>query len=188
MVRTGDIMQRIVFVAGIHGVGKSSMCARLAEAVGAAHLSSGALIRQSLMGTPESASEKPVGDVGKNQDALIAALSAQGAREIILDGHFVLLKAAGTFADVPLATFAELAPVGVLLILDEAEAIATRLWARDGTRYDQSLLEELQRRENAAACEVTRAIGAPLRILHPNDDIRAIAPLVRQWLSGAVQQ
>jgi adenylate kinase len=166
-------------------VGKSTMCARLAEGVGAVHLSSGDLIRQSTTDALRTSSEKPVGDIGRNQDVLIAALAAHDAGEVILDGHFVLLQTNGDIAEVPADIFKELAPVGVLLVVDTPQAIASRLWARDGTRYEETFLAEMQRREKAAADFVIRSIGAPLHIVSSNDEILAVADLVREWLTGS---
>ena len=180
-----DIVRRLVFVAGIHGVGKSTICHALANLVGAIHLSSGELISRTRTTDPKAPSDKRVGDVQKNQDALITALEAQQAERIILDGHFVLLRTDGQISEVPMTTFTALAPSGVVLLIDAPRAIASRLSMRDGKRYSQRELAELQERERAAAVNVTISLDIPLHCATPADD-ETLMQTVQAWFRKVV--
>ncbi|OLU12789.1 hypothetical protein BVH01_20650 [Pseudomonas sp. PA1(2017)] len=82
-----------VFVAGVHGVGKSYLCQQYALEYGVLHESSSGLIRQELSLAQWSA-DKKVKNVDANQLALRSAVNRinhQGL-SLLLDGHFVLIS------------------------------------------------------------------------------------------------
>jgi adenylate kinase len=65
---------RILFVAGVHGTGKTSLCRSISTKFDVAHCSASELIAQyrGIHFRPD----RRVDDISQNQDALIAAIAA----------------------------------------------------------------------------------------------------------------
>lgn len=168
-------MQRaIIFVAGIHGVGKTSFCQRVAEALAFDHISASTLIRRAQQRSSEQ--HKAVAAVAQNQDALISALQKHHweAPVLLLDGHFCLLTTANTIELVPVATFREMSPVAVILLQEQVATIQQRLQARDSVGYPLDLLEALQTTETQQATLVCATLGIPLLTVTGGDVTEAL--------------
>ena len=82
-----------VFVAGIHGVGKTYVAGRLPPSYGLLHTSASKLIREERA-LPEWNTDKRVADVDENQVALASAVARYNGKggRLLLDGHFILLN------------------------------------------------------------------------------------------------
>lgn len=166
---TTSLNEKIVFVGGIHGVGKSHFSGSLSRQLGIPHASAGELISRQRKMSPRA--DKKVGDVSGNQDALITAIlsSDLAGSPFILDGHFCLLDSAGKVSKIPLSTFQALAPACVLLLIESIEIVRTRLRARDQQEHPAELLEAMQQAEIAHAKGVCSDIGVTLEILNSSD-------------------
>lgn len=167
-------MRRLIFVGGIHGVGKTTMCAAIAAELGVEHLSAGEMIRAYRRDTADTC--KAVRDVQGNQDTLVEALEQRviASNGLLLDGHFCLLHN-GNIVDVPTATFVGLRPIGCIVVVDDVNAIAARLLARDGTCYSPDLLGAMAQSEIRRATEVCEQIACPLLVASPDENQRACA-------------
>jgi adenylate kinase len=90
------------FVAGVHGVGKTDLCTRVAKQLTLAHYTASAMIK-ALDSSAVKQHTKAVDSVPKNQDLLIQAvtkfLSSTSSR-LILDGHFAVLSSVRAVATV----------------------------------------------------------------------------------------
>lgn len=62
----------IIFIGGIHGVGKSFQCAKACEQLGVTHLVAGDLLKAEKQ--QSAGTDKRVTSVGQNQDVLVRAL------------------------------------------------------------------------------------------------------------------
>ncbi|MFM0047371.1 ATP-binding protein [Paraburkholderia sediminicola] len=159
------------FVAGIHAVGKSYLCARAAVS-GWVHSSASTLIKQELGGANWTGA-KLVDDPDRNQKALIAAvkrINGEGQR-LLLDGHFVLRDARDEFVFLGAEVFADLILDAVVLIEAPASLIADRLQSRDGVARRVADIEEFQLAERRQAEAVCAALGLKLTVLSmPSDD------------------
>lgn len=155
-----------VFVAGVHGVGKSYLCEKYAQVCDVLHESASSLIRKEKSQLNWSA-DKKVADVDDNQIALVSAvrrISEQG-RALLLDGHFVLIDPNSEFIRLPSSVFKDLAITGVVLIEGSPEAISSRLQNRDSTQsaVDIAKFVEAEREQAKLVC---KEISASLHILH----------------------
>lgn len=169
----------IVFVGGIHGVGKTTICERAAKQFEIVHLVAGHIIRERVRSASDGG--KGVESVDDNQDALVTGLSTRVSKgqTLLLDGHFALLMASGKIQRIPFQTYESIAPSAVLLIKDDPQEIAFRLNSRDGKRYEASDLAHLQLEEEANAKAVCERLSTPLVVAHPNDGFEALVGLVR---------
>jgi adenylate kinase len=157
--------RELFFVGGIHGVGKSSLCSKVASEFNLQHAIAGDLIRRhhEIAATVD----KCVADVGKNQDALVNAIQAMPVQDtpVLLDGHFCVLDSAEEIIRIPIQTFKQLSPIAALVVYDDVERIQERLQNRDGRSYSTGKLAALQNAELAHAREVCFAIGVELLTL-----------------------
>lgn len=159
-MRNNDI--RIVFIGGVHGVGKTLFAEKASQIVGVSRFSASSLISEQRKAP--AAINKRVRNVGDNQTELIAAIEAQPIRamQILLDGHFCVLDSSDAIRTVPIETFQQLAPVAVVVLLDEVERIQKRLQERDHREFSVRLLADLQNAEREHAEVVCKKLRIPI--------------------------
>ena len=174
---------KIIFVAGVHGVGKTTACAYAVRSLGLAHYSASDLIKsEKINSIPEQG--KTVSDVEGNQALLIrgankACLKHQG--RIILDGHFTLMKTDERIEAVAVDVFRSLSLNGVVVYHDDPAAIAERLHRRDGERYRIEVIARQQDSELAHAQFIATELDLPIEILSAFDSDALAATISRWW-------
>ena len=115
----------MIFISGVHGVGKSYFCNLLKERLGISAYTASQLItdaKQSGFST-----DKKVTDIDQNQLYLLEAvenLRNQGT-EFLLDGHFCLLNINGDITRIPEDTFTQLKPDAIVLLTEDPYIIAS---------------------------------------------------------------
>lgn len=123
---------------------------------------------------------KAVVDVERNQDLLVLGLEKMRARHmppIILDGHFTLLGTDGCIKAVEVAVFRALAIGGIVVYVDDAQAIAARMQQRDGDVSEPELIARHQEAELAHARLVATELGVPLKLLRAFDSAGLITSI-----------
>lgn len=161
----------IVFVGGVHGVGKTTACETAASRSGLEHYSAGDLIRTER-GVAAQSNAKAVADVEANQGLLgraVSRLMQDRPRRIVLDGHFALQNTAGAIEVVPTAVFRSLGIDKVVCFRDEPGAIGARLEMRDGDSDVLTDIAALQDAGLAHAAAVTAELGIDLVVLQAFD-------------------
>lgn len=139
--------RKIIFLGGIHGVGKGTLCSKVKEVLEIEHLSASELLRWAeVTADPKS---KLVVDIPSMQDRLILGLNqrVEPSRKYLLDGHFCLFDSKGKVEHVPFATFSKIDPILISVLNAEPEAIVQRLTERDGKAYDLQLIRQMQEEE-----------------------------------------
>lgn len=156
-----------IFVAGVHGVGKTFLASRLPANLGLMHTSASKLIKEERA-TPNWSMDKRVSDVDGNQIALAAAVKRHNAAgmRLLLDGHFVLLNSKGEFSRLGTEVFKALNLDGVVLLEADLDTIAMRIRERDGHELDVGHTAEFVAAERAQAQMVCAELGITLRILN----------------------
>lgn len=153
---------RVVFVAGVHGVGKTTMCQRIPDAKDIVHKSASELIREARAAAV-AGSGKAVKDIAGNQRLLVDAVQKMRAsgKTLLLDGHFALLDAHGQPQPLSPEVFANLEVSAVIAIHGSASDIAKRLAQRDGAALSRKEVNALQTLELAQAEGVCRDLCIP---------------------------
>lgn len=161
-----------IFVAGIHGVGKTYLAKRLSDENKLMHTSASKLIQE------ERASEdwnidKRVADMDANQVALANAVAKKNSENIalLLDGHFVLLGQDGQFRPLDVSVFKTLNLSSVILIEAQPDVVASRVTQRENIYRDPTWLSDFIRRERAQAERVCGELKLPLTILDSPSDV-----------------
>jgi adenylate kinase len=156
-----------IFVAGVHGVGKTYLASRLPATLGLIHTSASKLIKEERP-MPNWSADKRVRNVDGNQIALAGAVkryNSAGTR-LLLDGHFVLLNSRGEFSRLGTEVFRALNLDGVVLLESDIDTIAVRIRQRDGRELDIGHTAEFLAAERTQAQMVCVELGIPLRILN----------------------
>jgi adenylate kinase len=161
-------VKSLIFVGGIHGVGKTSWCKERSAHAGIAHYSASTLIAQER--NDSFTSDKRVDQVEENQLLLLSAVRrTRASQRFLLDGHFCLVNKENAVERVPYQTFADLNPSGIILLKDNVCSIYERLGARDAQHYDLSFLEKFQNAEMEYAQYVSEKLRCPVNIITPTD-------------------
>lgn len=159
---------KTIFIAGIHGVGKSFLCEALSKELGLPHYGASQLIKaynNSLV-----ASDKFVKDVSLNQDVLLREF--QQLKEtglILLDGHACLLKDGKKIERIPMSTFEGLQICSMILVEAPVEIIIDRLKNRDNILHDITTITKLAETEDQYCEEISEALSIPLITVQSND-------------------
>ena len=100
----------MVFVSGVHGVGKSYFCDILKKRLNISSHTASSLITERKKA--RFSTDKHVADIDINQLYLLEAVKELKDRdeEFLLDGHFCLLDQTGKITRIPLETFIRLSP------------------------------------------------------------------------------
>ena len=138
-----DEMKNIIFVGGIHGVGKGLICKLIATKMGINHLSSSEVLRWEEI---SQKSNKLVENLDFTQNRLINGLKKLiRENEIyLLDGHYCLLNSKTEPERVSEDTFQLIAPKIMAIVIEDVEIIHARLKKRDSMNYTLPLLKKMQ--------------------------------------------
>lgn len=163
------MFDNIVFIGGIHGVGKSTICQHICRELNMEYLSASDLLKWEDIN--DDAKNKKVKDISFTQNRLIAGLSntIQKGHFYLLDGHYCLLNEKAEVEKISIDVFMQINPKALGLILGDIREIKTRLDLRDNRIYDYGLLEQLQNSELDYAKELSVALKVPLYIEESND-------------------
>lgn len=161
----------MIFISGVHGVGKSYFCNMVKEKLGITSYTASSLIseRKKMPFSPD----KLVSDIDVNQQYLLSAVAELRAsgENFILDGHFCLLNEEGIVTRIGIETFTSLHPETIVLLTEKPEVIASRRKERDGIDYDIESIRTFQTAESDYAKEVAALLGAHLKISTGAEDL-----------------
>lgn len=173
----------VIFLAGVHGVGKGFLGTPVAKAVGISHFTASQLIREEK-GLATWGTDKKTSALDDNQQALIRAVSQRRLihPSVLLDGHFVLRNAQGNLTALATTVFRELHLTGVILLTEESNIIAGRLAMRDKGETDLYALSELADAESAHARAVCHELGLPLAVIHAPTE-KKVSVAIKRFLT-----
>lgn len=177
----------MIFLGGVHGVGKTSMSDGISEKFDLKVISASAIIREERE-QPSPDSRTAVSNIGGNQGLLIRGmqrLATDSPGNYLLDGHFALRTLAGKIEEIDACVFHSLGVKGLVCLVDDPDAIARRLAARDGEDHDVDAIAQLQAAELSSAESVSRNLGLGLSIVQAFDE-RAFEASLRVLLGQAV--
>lgn len=99
--------EKVIFIGGAHGVGKTTVCQALSKMLNLPQVTAGALIREGRDAVASKHRYKNVADMDANQALLLEGLRSRWSHEaeegalLLLDGHFALLDLYGNVVSVP---------------------------------------------------------------------------------------
>jgi len=150
-----------IFVGGIHGVGKSTLCSSTFAPAGYHCVTASSLIR---LHKSHSDREKLVDDIPDNQKALIEQLELEkdARTHLLLDGHFCLLNGEGVVEPIQIEVFEEMSPSSLVLVKCDPKVVASRLTNRDKKEWCPEMLRKFQEAEEKHAERVAEVLQVVL--------------------------
>lgn len=139
-------MKNIIFIGGVHGVGKGTICNEIAIQANIIHITASQVLKWNEI---SSIDNKLVSNISSTQERLLHGLKnlIEKDKEYLLDGHFCLLNSNGIPSRINEDTFDQINPKAIAIVIDSVEKIAKRLETRDGKIYDIEVLYEFQQME-----------------------------------------
>jgi adenylate kinase len=161
---------KVLFVAGIHGVGKTTICESISRKLEVAHFSASQLIVKEQTSAIEE-NTKLVTNLKGNQRLLLQGIAKlANQNHLILDGHFTMRRKSDECLElIDVGVFQEINLVAIIVYIDNVERIARRMLERDGYVCAVEQLKEHQNTELAQAKFVASALRIPLTILDAFD-------------------
>jgi adenylate kinase len=172
----------LIFVGGIHGVGKGNFCRALAPLIGAVTVSAGRILTTAGL----QSVEKPVSSVEANQAFLVKEVRARlrDHSVLLLDGHFALFRPDGEVSAIPVEVFEQLAPAYVVVLTAAPDLVRVRLLQRDGVAYSTDQLAALQAMELAQSSYVAGRLSVPLSVVGEDVSVQTVAQRLSPILAG----
>lgn len=161
-------MKNVLFIGGIHGVGKGTICQKICNEYKLIHLSASEVLRWEEISTKES---KMVKDFELSQNRLITNLNQiiVKTEKYVLDGHYCLLNYDNKPKKIDYDTFYLLNPFAFIVVVDNVLDIKQRLEKRDKKEYDLELLIQFQELEIDYSVELSKKLGIPHFIVNSNE-------------------
>lgn len=154
-------MKNIIFIGGVHGVGKGNICQNIKLNLNIIHLTASEVLNWKDISDIEN---KFVQDINKTQDLLIVNLKriVERNKKYLLDGHYCLLNKNRESERIPFKTFEELNLSKLIFVFEEPRIIKQRLEQRDGKIYDLEQIVYFQNMEMNYADEISQILNLPL--------------------------
>lgn len=176
-------MKGLIFIGGIHGVGKTYLCKEISIKLNLKHYSASELI--SRVKKELFSRNKYIDNIDKNQNILLESINKyiDVNQWFLLDGHFCLLNKEGKIIKVPEKTFCELSPKGIIVLKDSAERIISRLNKRDNMEYELSLIQSFQEVELDYSREIAHELNVPLFVHNCTNHTRDLYKFIYRLFS-----
>lgn len=155
-----EFNKNIIFVGGIHGVGKGTICKEISLNTGLTHLTASQVLKWEEISNSDN---KLVKNITSTQNRLIIGLKnlIKKDKKYLLDGHFCLLNSDGIPNRIDEDTFDQINPKVIAIVIDDVKKITKRLKVRDGKIYDIKVLDELQQMEIEYAKYLSNKYSVP---------------------------
>lgn len=153
-------MKNIIFIGGIHGVGKGTLCKEIALHTDLIHITASEVLKWNEI---SSSDNKLVENLSSTQERLINGLEKliKNENQYLLDGHFCFLNSRGIPCRIDVETFDSINPKIISIVIDDVEKIVERLEKRDSIKYDKKILNELQEMEIEYAKYLSKRYSVP---------------------------
>lgn len=155
-----EVRSDIIFIGGIHGVGKGTVCKEIASKTDYIHITASELLKWNEISIDNN---KFVKNIISTQERLIIGLNRiiQKNVKYLLDGHFCLLDLNGLPSKISEDTFDKINPKIIVIVSGDIDKIAKRLKDRDAMIYDFDILNKLQQMEIEYAKYLSKKYSIP---------------------------
>ena len=172
--------RKLIFVAGVHGVGKTSRCNKICSEFGFIYLNAGDIINSGKENI-NSDNDKRVVDVCDNQTILINGLRKYASKnKLLLDGHLTLIGHQYNIEKVPIQFLREINPTMIVLLINSPKEIVKNLKNRDSKNYDIDLITCQQQIESEYAEQVAKELNIPMIKFNSYDETVIIGSLKKR--------
>lgn len=171
-----------IFIAGVYGTGKSTMCSTLSQRLLIPAFSAGDLI--SAINGEQYGANKTVSDKNNNQILLAKRVCqlTQENQKIILAGHFCIFNADNDVEVLPESVYPTLNISRIILLEADIQTIISNLYRRDGKNYPVKSVSVLIEKEREQSKRIAEQLNCPLNIYQmtfTDKDSEYVASLLR---------
>lgn len=153
-----------IFIAGVYGTGKSTMCSALSKRFHIPAFSAGDLI--SSINGEQYGVNKTVLDKNRNQVLLAERVRELNRKnsQIILAGHFCIFNADYRVEILPESVYSALNITQIILLEADVRNIVVNLRRRDGKDYSEKNVSVLIEKEREQSERISKQLRCPLHI------------------------
>ncbi len=171
-------MDNLIFIGGIHGVGKSYICEKITKKYNIPSYSASQLITNK--NKVDYSKDKRVEYIGDNQEILIDALKRINInkKHFLLEGHFCLINKDGQITRIPDDTFLKLRPKAIIILVDSIDKISKRLKTRGTDFYNHEFLNSFQKEELKYSEEIAKKLSVPYFNVGPTTSVKFLYQLI----------
>lgn len=147
-----------IFVAGVYGTGKSTICSALSERLHIPAFSAGDLI--SATNGEQYGANKAVVDKTNNQVLLAERVQELNSKnmKIILAGHFCIFNAHNGVEILPESVYSALNISQIVLLEADVHDIVSNLRRRDGKDYSEKSITALIEKEREQSDRISKQL------------------------------
>lgn len=153
-----------IFIAGVYGTGKSTLCSTLSERLHIPAFSAGDLI--SAINGEQYGANKVVVDKDNNQVLLterVRELNREN-KQIILAGHFCIFNAYNDVEVLSESVYSALNITQIVLLESDIQTIVANLRRRDGKDYAKKNVSTLIEKERKQSERISMLLKCPLNV------------------------
>lgn len=151
----------MIFMGGVHGVGKSTTCKKIFYPAGYQCVTASSLLASYK---EQLEKDKTVVNITRNQEIIVKQI--QNRKDVyprvLLDGHFTILNQSRNIEAIDINVFRDINPTRLILLKDDPNLIAGRLESRDSKKWDIQFVSHFQDQEEIHARRVSGELGIPL--------------------------
>lgn len=165
----------MIFVAGIHGVGKTFFSNQIGKELRIEMHDASEIIAKER--NREFSKDKKIKEPNLNQRSLINGVERlkQRGEQFLLNGHFCLLDSLGEIVPLEQSVFEQIAPEKIILLEEAPDIIVERRFARDKEKLDSQFIQKFLEAEHVCAYRFAEERGIPILTIVPSHDFeRAI--------------
>lgn len=154
MSKIVELNRTTIFIAGVYGTGKSTMCSALSKELHIPAFSASDLI--SSFNGEQYGANKTVSDKNNNQ-VLLSERVHQLSKEygnIILAGHFCIFNTNNEVDILPESVYPTLNISQIILLESDVQKIVSNLRNRDGRIYSEKSVSILVKKKNTSKANV----------------------------------
>ena len=161
-------MNNLIFIGGIHGAGKGTICNKICKKTNMVHLTASEILKWREISKIEN---KDVENIQSTQDILITGLRnlIKEGEIYLLDGHFCLFNSKGKVEKIPEETFKKIDPKLIVVVIADIHEIQRRLKRRDKKTYNLDTLKEMQIMEKEHAKRISLILDVPFIAIKDNN-------------------
>lgn len=158
-------MKGLIFIAGVYGVGKSTLCEAISKTLEVPYYSASDLI--SNINGESYGVNKIVKDKDNNQNILVDAVNQiySDNCSILLAGHFCIFDKNYEVDILPEGVFSQLKIRKIILLEADEEVIINNLSKRDEKTYSMEQIVAIKNIEHDQAVKIALKLNLPL-IIH----------------------
>lgn len=177
----------VIFISGVYGVGKSTICKKISSFLNIPAFSSGDLISEK--NGEKYGPNKLVKDKNYNQQLLIGAINEKiiNTPNILLAGHFCILNSNYDVEILPEFVFRKIHISKIILLETAAEVIINHLRYRDNKNYSLNEIMKLIEAENLQANKIAKDLNVPIivhKMKYDDSDISQLLSVIQKKVTN----